>query len=83
MGEERKIVGVRELRGNLSALLREVGEGAAIVITSNGKPIAELRPPSAPMRASRRFGGLKGQIWMAEDFDETPQDIIDSIEADL
>lgn len=83
MGVERKIVGVRELRGNLSALLREVGEGGTVVVTSRGKPIAELRPPSQPDPRQRRFGGLKGRIWMADDFDETPQDLIDAVEADL
>jgi len=26
----------------------------------------------------RKLGGLEGQIWIAPDFDETPQDVIDS-----
>ena len=26
----------------------------------------------------RKLGVLKGQIWIAPDFDETPQDVIDS-----
>ena len=26
----------------------------------------------------RKLGALQGQIWIAPDFDETPQDVIDS-----
>ena len=26
----------------------------------------------------RKLGALKGQVWMAPDFDETPQEVIDS-----
>ncbi len=28
--------------------------------------------------AKRKMGALKGQIWMAPDFDETPQEVIDA-----
>jgi hypothetical protein len=35
-------------------------------------------------RSSRLpYGDLSGQIWIAEDFDDTPQDIIDAMKADL
>ena len=29
-------------------------------------------------KTKRKAGVLKGQIWIAPDFDETPQDVIDS-----
>ena len=29
-------------------------------------------------KTKRKSGVLKGQIWIAPDFDETPQDVIDS-----
>ena len=38
--------GIREVRQNLSALLREVRMGREIVITDRGEPVARLTPPS-------------------------------------
>ena len=31
----------------------------------------------------RRLGSLKGKIWIAPDFDDTPQEIIDAFEGKL
>ncbi len=57
--------------------------GSKVVITKDGEPYLELVPcrqsnkrdKSQPVR---RVGILKGKIWMAPDFDETPEDVIDS-----
>lgn len=38
------IASVRELRNNLAHYLRLVEQGATIVITNHGRPVAELRP---------------------------------------
>jgi prevent-host-death family protein len=43
-------VAVRELRNNGSQVLARVQAGETLTITSAGKPVAELRPLSAPMR---------------------------------
>jgi antitoxin (DNA-binding transcriptional repressor) of toxin-antitoxin stability system len=68
-------VGVREFRENLGRYLAEVKNGAAIAITSHGKTVAELRAPMASRnRPEPRFGGLKGKIWIADDFDESDDD---------
>ncbi len=42
-------IGARELRQNLSAVLKRVENGERIVVTSHNKPIAEL----APLRGTR------------------------------
>lgn len=39
--------------------------------------------PHQSRRRKRALGSLKGQIWIAPDFDETPQEIIDAFEGDL
>jgi antitoxin (DNA-binding transcriptional repressor) of toxin-antitoxin stability system len=75
-------VGVRELRSNLTALLREAAQGQSIAITSHGKVVAELRPPPPEQRAPRKPGGMEGQIWMADDFDELPPDILAAMEGE-
>jgi len=41
-----RTAGIREVRQNLSALLREVKKGREIVITDRGEPVARLAPPS-------------------------------------
>jgi antitoxin (DNA-binding transcriptional repressor) of toxin-antitoxin stability system len=78
-------VGVREFRGKLGDYLRQAGKGARFLIVSRGKPVAELGAPSdtAPKREPRRAGLLKGQIWIADDFDEWPDDILESFEKPL
>jgi antitoxin (DNA-binding transcriptional repressor) of toxin-antitoxin stability system len=75
-------VGIRELRENLSAYMRQVQCGASVHITSHDKVIAELRPPSVDQLPPRRLGTLRGKIRMAPDFDETPADLIDAMEGE-
>ena len=75
-------IGVRELRGNLGDYLRQVRLGARFVIVSRGEPVAEL---GAPSQASEEFkprqgGLLKGQIWIADDFDEWPEGFVEAME---
>jgi len=41
-----RTAGIREVRQNLSALLREVRKGREIVITDRGEPVARLLPPA-------------------------------------
>ncbi len=38
-----KTIGARELKNRLGTYLRQVREGATIVVTDRGKPVAELR----------------------------------------
>ena len=73
-------VGVRELRGNLTAYLRQAQQGASILVTSHDQVIAELRPPPAEQRPRRVLGSMRGKIWMAPDFDEWPEDFLDMME---
>lgn len=37
------MIGARELKNRLGTYLRQVREGATIVVTDRGKPVAELR----------------------------------------
>ncbi len=57
-----KAVGVRELKTRLGTYLRRVRQGATLVVTDRGEPVAELRPvgdaSSAGERALRRLRAL-------------------------
>jgi prevent-host-death family protein len=46
-------VGVKELRADLSAWLRRVGEGLEVVVTDRGAPVARLTPYGAPTGLDR------------------------------
>jgi prevent-host-death family protein len=37
-------IGVRELKANLSSVLRDVEEGKRVTVTSRGRPVAEIVP---------------------------------------
>ena len=37
-------VGIRELRGNVAAIVRRAGAGDVAIITVDGKPVAQLGP---------------------------------------
>jgi prevent-host-death family protein len=45
-------VGVRELKDRLGHYLRAVRQGATIVVTARGKPLARLVPVSSPEKAT-------------------------------
>lgn len=73
-------VNMHEAKSQLSKLGRLAWEGEEVVIARAGKPYLRL----TPYREPRKLGLLEGQIRIADDFDETPQDVIDSFyESDL
>ena len=76
-------VNFREFRKNLASYLRQARQGEEINVTSRGEVVARLVPPAQPERKRRQSGTLQGRIWMADDFDETPADIIAAMEGDL
>jgi len=78
-----KRVGVRELRGKLSEYLRKAESGERFVVVSRGKPIVEFHGVAKPGESFRKPGALSGRIWIADDFDTLPDDMIEAIEGDL
>ena len=73
-------VGVRELRSNLSSLLRRARHGTSFLVMSHNEVVAEIHPPSKFVASPRRPGALAGRIQMADDFDALPSDLLDAIE---
>lgn len=65
------------------SLFPKLGElawrGEEIVITKNGRPYLRLEP-YRKQKAKRKLGVLKGKVWIAPDFDEPDQELIDSFE---
>lgn len=74
------IVNVHEAKTHLSRLLADVEAGHDVVIGRAGVPIARL--VAYGHAADRRHpGALRGAIRIADDFDDTPADILDAFDA--
>lgn len=75
-------VNMHEAKTQLSRLGKRAWEGEEIVIAKAGVPYLHLTPYREET-GERELGRLEGQIWMAPDFDETPEDIILAFEGAL
>ena len=73
---------VSETEARFSALLDAANLGRVTIICRAGRPVATISP-YAPIVQGRKPGALSGEFWMAEDFDETPSDIIGDFEGAL
>jgi prevent-host-death family protein len=73
-------VNIHEAKTNFSRLVDAAASGEEIVIAKAGKPAARLVPIER-VKVTRRFGGLKGKVRIAEDFDAPlPDDVIAAFE---
>jgi prevent-host-death family protein len=70
-------VNIHEAKTNFSRLVERAEAGEEIIIARDGHPCARLVPLAAGSRSSMT-GMDMGRIWIADDFDTTPQDVIDS-----
>ncbi len=75
-----KQVNIYEAKTNLSRLVDEASRGEEIVIARHGHPVARLVPLAEKPKEKRPLGLFKGQIWIAPDFDETPEALIAAFE---
>lgn len=71
---------VAESESNLSQLLDRVVEGEGLVITRNGRPVAELKPMRSEM--PRRAKKVRSDVAAEDEFlkllDEIPQHVKDA-----
>lgn len=70
----KHIVNVHEAKSHLSKLLARVEQGEEIIIARSGEPIARLSRVRKPRL--RDFAGcMKGEIWLADDWDDPDPEI--------
>jgi prevent-host-death family protein len=72
------IVNIHAAKTNLSKLIQKAEAGEEVVIARNGKPAVKLTPVAAPPAKREKgswLGSLRGQIWMADDFDAPNEEI--------
>ncbi len=76
-----QIVNIHQAKTHLSKLLEQLSHGEEIILAKAGKPIAKLVPHTQV--AKKRVAGLmKGKIKMADDFDQLPDDFLNSFYGD-
>jgi prevent-host-death family protein len=64
-----KTVNIYEAKTRLSQLVDQAASGEDVVVSRNGRPLARLTRLESPLRRVR-FGVLKGQIVVPDDFDK-------------
>jgi prevent-host-death family protein len=72
---------MHEAKTKLSQLVERAEAGEDIVIARNGKPVARLVPVTSEGSLAEAYGALRGQIHVADDFDELPDDIAEAFGA--
>jgi prevent-host-death family protein len=70
-------VGMHEAKSQLSRLVDLAESGEEIVIQRSGRPVARLVAIEPRRPVAEAFGALRGQIELADDFDELPSDLIE------
>jgi prevent-host-death family protein len=71
-------VSIHEAKTQFSRLIARAEAGEEIVVRRGPTPVAKIVAYHAPT-TPRRPGALKGQIVIADDFDETPPDFTDYV----
>lgn len=74
-------VNMHEAKTRLSQLAEMAWRGEKVIIAKAGKPYVDLTPHVATSKA-RKPGRYKGQIRIAGDFDELPDELLDAFEGD-
>lgn len=72
-----QITNISEAKASLSKLIEKVLKGEEVIIGKAGKPVAKLVPydlETSPRQLGS--GHWHGQIWMADDFDDLPVEIV-------
>ena len=65
---------------NWAEILQKALNGEETIIERDGKPVAKVSPVKAD---EEWFGMDEGKIWMAEDFNETPEEFDEYLDGEI
>ncbi len=68
-------VGMHEAKSQLSRLVDLAQAGEEIIIQRSGRPVARLVALERRRPVAEAFGVLRGEIELADDFDELPAEL--------
>jgi prevent-host-death family protein len=64
---------VAEAKSRFSELVQKAVSGEEVVIARDNRPLLRLVPLGS-LSGKRKPGSARGRVWMASDFDRTPED---------
>jgi prevent-host-death family protein len=64
---------VAEAKTHFSALIQRALMGEEVIIARGNKPVLRLVPLKETWQP-RQPGSARGEMWLAEDFEDTPED---------
>jgi prevent-host-death family protein len=70
-------VGMHEAKSQLSKLVELAEGGEEVVIQRSGRPVARLVAMEQRRPVAEAFGTLRGEIELADDFDELPAEFLE------
>jgi prevent-host-death family protein len=74
------VFNIHDAKTQFSKLVDAAAKGEEVIIAKAGVPTARLVPFAQP-KPIRRFGTMKGKIWIADDFDAPmPDDVLADFE---
>lgn len=73
--------GMHDAKTHLSQLVQRALAGEEIVVTRRGEPAVRLAPVERPQDRDALLGLMAGEIELAADFDELPDDIAEAFGA--
>lgn len=68
-------VGMHEAKSQLSRLVELAEGGEDVIIQRSGRPVARLVAVQRRRPVAEAFGALRGEIELADDFDELPPEL--------
>jgi prevent-host-death family protein len=70
-------VGMHEAKSQLSRLVELAEGGEEVVIQRSGRPVARLTALQPRRPVGEAFGALRGEIELADDFDDFPAELVE------
>ena len=73
-------INLTDAKAQLSKLIERALAGEEVILSKRGEPLVKLVPyerDTSPRDMSVRI--WEGEVWMAEDFDELPEDFVENI----
>ena len=72
-----QITNISEAKASLSRLIEKALQGEEVIISKAGKPIVKIIPYDFDTNPRQLgAGNWHGRIWIADDFDELPEDVL-------
>lgn len=75
-----ELVNIHDAKTRFSKLIEQVQSGEEVVIAKAGQPIARLSRYTPPKCKIAPPGGMRGEIWIADDFDDPLRDTFECLE---